>query len=88
MTGRTSWGEAPPSGTRKVSVPRIVAFLKNLCAAVKLLENLFTFILFAVSEFQAKASGADDFFTGTKRISTRRSRAAAIRLSIAIECPS
>lgn len=78
----------PYRRSSKVSVPRIVAFLKNPCAAVKLLGNLFTFILFDVSAVQAKASGAHDFFTGTKRISTRRSSAAAIRLSIAIECPS
>ena len=50
--------------------------------------NLFAFIFYDVSALQAKASGAGDFFTGTNRISTRRSRAAAIRLSIAIECPS
>ena len=52
-----------------VSVPRIVAFLKNPCAAEKLLKN--PLILFDVSAVHAKASGAHDFFTGTKRISTR-----------------
>ena len=62
--------------------------LLNNPDAAEGLGDLFTFIIFDLSAIQAKASGADDFFTGTKRISTRRSSAAAIRLSIAIECPS